>query len=197
LLREARAPVLRLYEWSVPAVSLGYFQSASLAPEGRPFVRRYTGGGLVDHARDITYTLVLPRAHPWMELSAPASYAHVHRGIQAVLAACGIAVELTPEPAAQESEACFQKPVRFDLVAAGRKLGGAAQRRTREGMLHQGSLLLPEPALNAEVRRAFPQAFSTQLDLTLAPGALTPSEQTRAHELERTRYSTQEWNEMR
>src|SRR5580692_3099009 len=78
LLREVREPVLRLYEWSVPAVSLGYFQSASLAPEDRPFVRRYTGGGLVDHARDITYTLVLPRAHPWMEFPAPESYAHIH-----------------------------------------------------------------------------------------------------------------------
>ncbi len=73
LLREVRAPVLRLYEWSVPAVSLGYFQPAALAGD-RPFVRRYTGGGLVDHAHDLTYTLVLPRAHPWMELAMPDSY---------------------------------------------------------------------------------------------------------------------------
>src|SRR5271156_7168226 len=85
LLREVREPVLRLYEWNVPAVSLGYFQHASLAPAGRPFVRRYTGGGLVDHARDITYTIVLPRAHPWMEFSAPESYCHIHRGVQAAL----------------------------------------------------------------------------------------------------------------
>jgi lipoate-protein ligase A len=194
LLREVRAPVLRLYEWSVPAVSLGYFQSAALAPAGRPFVRRYTGGGLVDHARDITYTLVLPRAHPWMELSAPASYAQVHRGVQAVLAARGIAAELTPEAAALESEACFQKPVRFDLVAEGRKLGGAAQRRTREGMLHQGSLLLPDPARNREVRRAFAEAFSAELELTLEAGEWTVAEQARAGELERTKYGTREWN---
>ena len=42
LLREVSEPVLRLYEWSIPAVSLGYFQPAALAPAGRPFIRRYT-----------------------------------------------------------------------------------------------------------------------------------------------------------
>src|SRR5476651_522199 len=124
LLREIRAPVLRIYEWSVPAVSLGYFQPAALA-EGRPFVRRYTGGGLVDHAHDMTYTIVLTRAHPWMGFSAPESYCRIHQGVQATLAACGIDSELTPQAHAIESEACFAKPVRFDLVAAERKLSGA------------------------------------------------------------------------
>ncbi len=197
LLREAREPVLRIYEWDSPAVSLGYFQPAAVAPEGRPFVRRYTGGGLVDHARDITYTIVLPRAHPWMEFSAPESYAHIHRGVQAVLEACGIVVELTPEAAALESEACFQKPVRFDLVAGGQKLGGAAQRRTREGLLHQGSLLLPDPEKNGEVRRAFARFFSSRLKFELAPGKLRPEEEARAGELERERYATESWNRMR
>lgn len=197
LLREVRQPVLRIYEWDSPAVSLGYFQPAAVVPEGRPFVRRYTGGGLVDHAGDITYTIVLPRAHPWMEFPAPESYAHIHRGVQAVLEACGVAVELTPEAAALESHACFQKPVRFDLVAHGLKLGGAAQRRTREGMLHQGSLLLPDPAKNAEVRRAFAPYFSSRLKFDLAPEELTPAEAARAGELERERYGTEAWNRMR
>ncbi len=147
LLREVRQPVLRLYEWNVPAVSLGYFQPADLAGE-RPFIRRYTGGGLVDHAHDITYTVVLPRAHPWMELSAPDSYCMVHRGVQAALAACKIESDLTPEASTAESESCFAKPVRFDVMTAGHKVSGAAQRRTREGLLHQGSILLPDPARN-------------------------------------------------
>src|SRR5271155_3321183 len=72
LLREVREPVLRIYEWSVPAVSLGYFQPAALAGE-RPFVRRYTGGGLVDHAHDVTYTIVLPPANPGLKSPPPES----------------------------------------------------------------------------------------------------------------------------
>ena len=147
LLREVREPVLRLYEWSVPAVSLGYFQPAALAGD-RPFIRRYTGGGLVDHDHDVTYTIVLPRAHPWMELSAPESYCLIHQGVQAALEACGISSELTPEASPVASEACFQKPVQHDIIAGSIKLSGAAQRRTREGLLHQGSILLPDPTMN-------------------------------------------------
>jgi lipoate-protein ligase A len=196
LLREVREPVLRIYEWSVPAVSLGYFQPAALAGE-RPFVRRYTGGGLVDHAHDVTYTIVLPRAHPWMELSMPESYCLVHQGVQAALAACGIESELTPASIGIESEACFQKPVRFDIVSGVQKLSGAAQRRTREGLLHQGSILLPDPARNSDLRAAFPEAFAARLELAMTPGDLTADEAARAADLERDRYSTEAWNRSR
>jgi lipoate-protein ligase A len=197
LLREVQAPVLRIYGWNIPAISLGYFQPAVLAPAARPFVRRYTGGGLVDHAHDVTYTIVLPRAHPWLELSAPASYEQIHLGVQAALAACGIVSELAPTSSSSPSEACFQKPVLFDVVAADAKLSGAAQRRTREGMLHQGSILLPDPARNGELRREFARAFAQRLDLTLKPSELTNLEEMRASLLERDRYSTDAWNRSR
>jgi lipoate-protein ligase A len=196
LLREVREPVLRIYEWDVPAVSLGYFQPHALAGE-RPFVRRYTGGGLVDHAHDVTYTLVLPRNHPWMELSAPDSYCRVHLGVQAALSACGIVSELTPAAQAVESEACFQKAVRYDIVAGLSKLSGAAQRRTREGLLHQGSILLPDPARNGDLRAAFAKAFAARLELATTPGDLTASEAARAADLERDRYATHAWNRSR
>ncbi len=196
LLRTVREPVLRIYEWNVPAVSLGYFQPAALAGD-RLFVRRYTGGGLVDHAHDVTYTIVLPRAHPWMEMSAPESYCHIHRGVQAALAACGVAGELAPAAHDVESNACFAKPVKFDIVAATGKLSGAAQRRTREGLLHQGSILLPDPGLNPALRSGFAQAFAARLDLTVEPGELTAAERTRAIELKRERYATDAWNHAR
>jgi len=196
LLRNVREPVLRIYEWNVPAVSLGYFQPAALAKE-RPFVRRYTGGGLVDHAHDVTYTIVLPRAHPWMEMSAPESYCHIHRGVQAALKACGIASELTPAAHNVESDACFAKPVKFDIVAPTGKLSGAAQRRTREGLLHQGSILLPDPARNADLRAGFAAAFAAHLELPIEPGGLTAEESARAVGLDRERYSTDAWNRAR
>jgi len=196
LLREIREPVLRIYEWNVPAVSLGYFQPAALAGE-RPFVRRYTGGGLVDHAQDVTYTIVLPRTHPWLALSMPESYCQIHKGVQAALAACGIASELTPVAQAVESDACFQKAVPFDIVAGESKLSGAAQRRTREGLLHQGSILLPDPARNAGLRTAFAQAFAAQLELPLTASDLTSVEASRAADLEHDRYSTEAWNRSR
>ncbi len=196
LLREVKEPVLRIYEWNVPALSLGYFQPFALAGD-RPFIRRYTGGGLVDHAHDVTYTVVLPRSHPWMELSAPESYCTIHRGVQAALAASGIESELTAEANTAESEACFAKPVRFDVMAAGGKVSGAAQRRTREGLLHQGSILLPDPSRYADLRCAFAEAFSARLELVLSSGNLTSAETARAADLERDRYMTDAWNRSR
>ncbi len=204
LLRElpaTQAATVRLYLWDSPAISLGYFQNSALALANRPWIRRYTGGGLVDHAADLTYTIVAPKEHPWMALSIPESYALIHRGVQAALAAIGVESLLTPNAASTESEACFQKPVRFDLVPAHGsdslplKLGGAAQRRTREGMLHQGSVLPPSPDQRASLYAAFPEAFARHLELgPFTPGDLTPAEQQRADALERDRYSTIEWN---
>lgn len=197
LLREVDQPVLRLYGWSQPAVSIGYFQPAALAPENRPFIRRYTGGGLVDHAQDVTYTVVLPRSHSWMSLSAPESYAQIHRGVQHALEKSGWLTELTPEASTVESDACFQKPVRFDLVAEGHKLSGAAQRRTREGMLHQGSILLPDPKGNDRLRAVFAETFAQKLELLLQSGDLTEKEAERASLLEQERYKTEAWNRMK
>ena len=127
----------------------------------------------------------------------PESYRLVHHGVQAALGECGIASELTPAAHAIESDACFAKPVRFDIVAGASKLSGAAQRRTREGLLHQGSILLPDPARNGDLRAAFAEAFAARLELATIPGDLTAVEAARAADLEQDRYSTYAWNRAR
>ncbi|HSI86843.1 MAG TPA: hypothetical protein VK970_23870 [Candidatus Methylacidiphilales bacterium] len=214
LLRHATAPVLRIYEWKpakststgsgsassgelLPSVSIGYFQPTSVVPAPRPFVRRYTGGGLVDHERDVTYTIVLPREHRVAQLSTTASYELIHIGVRDALAAVGIQSIVVPCCDEIESTACFQKAVKFDVKCGDLKLAGAAQRRSREGFLHQGSVLLPpsaDPALNAALRRALPTALGGALGFTPAPGTLTADEMMAAFSLQSTRYSTDEWN---
>ena len=37
---------------------------------------------------------------------------------------------------------CMAKPTKYDVIIDGRKVGGAAQRRTKEGFLHQGTIAL-------------------------------------------------------
>ena len=75
LLQVADMPVLRLYDWDRPAVSIGYFQHFAAAPEnGRSVVRRPTGGGIVFHEHDLTFTLVIPKGHPITALSRTESY---------------------------------------------------------------------------------------------------------------------------
>ena len=78
-------PVLRFYSWTEPAASFGYFQRYAeierLTPL-RPLVRRPTGGGLVPHDADWTYSLAFPPSDEWYRLSATESYRRVHEWIQ-------------------------------------------------------------------------------------------------------------------
>ncbi len=40
---------------------------------------------------------------------------------------------------------CMAKPTRYDVMIQGKKVGGAAQRRTKRGYLHHGTLALARP----------------------------------------------------
>ncbi|MDB4313111.1 hypothetical protein N9920_02965 [Akkermansiaceae bacterium] len=138
-------PILRYYDWTGDWVSFGYFQS--LAEAKRLFgnevsyVRRWTGGGIVDHREDSTYTLVMPKAEKATSLRGDEIYCAIHKAVVAALKAAGISCELAAEDSENKSAACFQKPVRWDIVAEGKKLAGAGQRRGKWGILHQGSVM--------------------------------------------------------
>lgn len=138
-----RRPVLRFYGWTEPAASFGYFQKYAEVADAtslRPLVRRPTGGGLVPHARDWTYSLAFPAGHEWHSLRASASYIRVHEWIRRAFERLGVATELAPVCRKARPGQCFAGYEKFDLLCHGRKIAGAAQRRTREGLLIQGSL---------------------------------------------------------
>ena len=90
-------PVLRFYGWREPAATFGYFQKyaeVARATRLRPLLRRPTGGGIVPHDADWTYSLVFPPGHEWHGLRAEASYRRVHEWIQLAFAALSIVTEL-------------------------------------------------------------------------------------------------------
>src|ERR1041385_1202773 len=92
-----RQPVLRFYAWTEPALSFGYFQKFSevaAATPLRPLVRRPTGGGMVPHDADWTYSLVFPADHQWHALKATESYRRVHEWVQAAFLQLEIPAEL-------------------------------------------------------------------------------------------------------
>lgn len=142
-------PVLRLYGWTAPAATFGYSQRYTAVERMtalRPLIRRPTGGGVVPHDRDWTYTLVFPPIHPWYALRARDSYERVHRWIQASLGSLGLATALAATPAAGAPTHCFVRAEQFDVLFDGMKVAGAAQRRTRDGLLIQGSVQPPPGA---------------------------------------------------
>ena len=143
LLRQPPVPVLRSYRWIRPAVTFGFAEKASPVRArypGREMTRRWTGGGVVEHGADFTYSLVLPRACAADWQNSAAVYARVHEAVAGVLRARGLPAVRVGDGAQVPGSLCFQAPVRHDVLVYGRKVAGAGQRRTREGVLHQGSL---------------------------------------------------------
>ena len=156
-------PVLRFYDWDGAWVSVGYFGDLEAAREvfgeSVSLVRRWTGGGVVDHRDDITYSLMIPRDHAVAKQRGVESYAAIHAAVVEALGACGVEAHLIAVDGEGDSAQCFEKPVAWDVVdAAGNKLAGAGQRRTRWGLLHQGSV-----QLDGEKRAAFRTALSESL----------------------------------
>lgn len=151
--RHSRRPLLRVYEWSEPTVTFGYFLPLSDATdafpdEGLTYVRRWTGGGVVDHRVDITYTLAIPREHPLATARGAESYRVIHQALAETFTELGQAVRLTEVDEGEGAAACFANPVAYDLTRPdGEKVAGAGQRRTRFGLLHQGSVIA-EPAID-------------------------------------------------
>ncbi len=150
LLHTVTRPTLRFYSWAQPTVSIGYFariEDAGRLAKGLPVVRRCTGGGLVFHGtgEDLTYSLSMPRS--WLLLSSKAIYRSVHEGLIAAFHEIGLQGCHLYGAATSPGSVCFQNPVRDDVVHEGRKIAGAAQRRTRLGILHQGSILGPAKLL--------------------------------------------------
>lgn len=187
--------VVRLVHWDRPTLSFGRAQRyPENPPAGFAAVRRPTGGGVVFHDRDLSYTVVIPPVHAIARLSRLDSYRIFH---QAMLDSFGIAAELRTQENDGVDRAtmhCFKAPSRFDLMAPdGRKIAGAAQRRTRQGILHQGSIQLPpEAAGTAEnaLLTALEQAFHIAWEEDCCSPALLES----ARQLAQERYESNEWN---
>lgn len=145
LLEQVQAPVLRTYTWAGDWVSFGYSQSFSAVTEnvpGRQLVRRWTGGGIVPHYPDWTFALIVPRNASLAQIRPIASYCQIHEAISSALERIAVATALSSDPVEGAQVACFQgHPAQYDvLTPGGTKLCGGAQRRTRQGFLHQGSL---------------------------------------------------------
>lgn len=193
-------PVLRFYAWAEPAATFGYFQRyADVAgwTALRPLIRRPTGGGLVPHDADWTYSLVVPPGHPWHRLRATASYQRMHAWIQAAFGELGVNTGLAGAPRGDAPGQCFVGADQFDVLLQDRKIAGAAQRRTRDGLLIQGSIQPPAGLARDAFEEAFlrvaARVFGGDGGGYCAGDALAG----RVAELVATKYSRSDYNERR
>ncbi len=141
-----QTPVLRFYGWTQPAATFGYFQryaEVESATHLRPLIRRPTGGGIVPHDADWTYSAVFPPGHEWHALKAEESYRRIHDWLRLAFATMNVETELAPCCKKSLPGQCFIGHEKYDLLWQGRKIAGAAQRRNKLGLLIQGSVQPP------------------------------------------------------
>jgi len=193
------APLIRIYDWDRPSVSIGYVQNYDAAPHDKyTVVRRPTGGGVVYHDNDLTYTAVVPADDPICKLNRIDSYHVFHEAILQTLAGFGLNGSLSPDECGAVDRAtmqCFTTPTRYDVVAEGKKYAGAAQRRTKSGILHQGSIDLTKLDCDKKLfTKKLLCAFEKQFNMQFIDFKPNSDLEQRAIELAEEKYSTEDWN---
>lgn len=197
---ETNRPVLRFYGWKERAASFGYFQKIAdveRATQLRPLVRRPTGGGLVPHDADWTYSVVIPPSHSWYELRASESYERMHRWIQSAFAQLNIATELASCCRKEIPGQCFVGYEKSDLLWLGKKIAGAAQRRTKAGLLIQGSIHPPPGIVRVQWQDAMRSVNNPEWSAHFEMIRLETSLLRLAEQLAAEKFSRDEYNRRR
>lgn len=217
-------PSLRLYQWSEPTLSIGYFQKLRERAQHVPSaslscVRRSTGGGAIVHHHELTYSIAMPTnggatAGPRLDL-----YERTHQAVVEMLAEFGIRVvpfrllAASNEGSDKEPFLCFQRRTSEDLIISGYKVLGSAQRTSRRAILQHGSLLLkaspwaPElPGVADLTSRAIPAdqlaeslagVLARRLSIDWVEQPISEVERARAVRIEAERFAASRWQERR
>jgi lipoate-protein ligase A len=191
LLERVTVPTLRFYRWQSPALSFGYFgRFADVADyQGeRDLTRRWTGGGIVFHGKDLTYSILIPASDTVFAESPTSIYQKIHRVLCDVFVEAGHGARLATETGVNDpGYNCFANPVRADVMMDGRKVAGAAQRRTHRGLLQQGSIQ------GVGVGNRLAERFAQALSANCHAHEIGDHVLERACELAQQKYGTEIW----
>lgn len=220
--RAGQGGSLRFYLWDQPTVSLGYFQryadrDSHPASRDCPLVRRSTGGGAIVHAIELTYSYAVG-IEQGGERDWRSYYAAFHETLIEELATCGVeawqwAAAPERDDLREEAFLCFQRRAACDVMIAGAKIAGSAQRRKRHALLQHGSVLLgtspaaPElPGIRelagvevpaTQLAHRWAQRLSCRLGVSLRPAVLAPDEVELGKRLLAEKFSDPQWTHRR
>ena len=149
-------PILHLYAWQRPSVTFGHFINPEKVlnlqeaeKRGVDLARRPTGGGVVFHLWDLAFSVLIPAKSSLYSANTLENYQLINRVVQNIAKEWLGDCELTPEDATVQTPECtyfcMARPTKYDVILEGKKIAGAAQRKTKEGFLHQGTIALQRP----------------------------------------------------
>ncbi len=144
-------PTLRIYQWAMPSISIGYFQKVSdididyCTKKGYPVIRRPTGGRAILHDSELTYSFSARFDSLLFKGRLLEDYTIISNAMVLGLKLSGIDAQINlsrKKHTGQKSPACFKAVSYGEITVNGQKIIGSAQRRYNNGFLQQGSILM-------------------------------------------------------
>jgi lipoate---protein ligase len=178
-LEKTKKPIIHFYEWEKKSLTYGHF----IKPEelldlnavkelNLDLAKRPTGGGVVFHLWDFAFSVLVPRESSFFSENTLENYAFVNDAVLNAAKAMVGDLKLTSIDGISYDEKCrhfcMAKPTKYDVVLDGKKIAGAAQRKTKAGYLHQGTISLykPDEALLAKVLKPGTRVLEAIRDFT-------------------------------
>lgn len=146
-------PVLRLYTFRPPAVTVGYHQNpnrildiGSLRSDGIDVVRRITGGRALLHDGELTYCVAASLDSKIFGSGLHETFLKISGAIAMALRFLGVDACISDGRYHSGDggliSPCLVSVSRYEVTAGGRKIVASAQRRTKSAFLQHGSILL-------------------------------------------------------
>ncbi|MEA2100351.1 MAG: biotin/lipoate A/B protein ligase family protein [Campylobacterota bacterium] len=225
--KEGDLPIFRLYGWE-SSLSFGRFSKPAknlslekLQKQNLSFVRRITGGGILLHGGDISYSLILPRKN-LKDIGVKESYSYLCQFLINFYEKLGLDAKFANELNLNisKSDICMCANESYDIIIDGKKIGGNAQRYTKNILFQHGSIPLTRdgvifkdifldesvldnlPSLdkmkkdieNQQLSSLLIEAFTQSYDVGLLSDTLSSSELLSTDELLKLKYSKKSWN---
>ena len=191
LLHFCGMPVMRVYRWAAPAMTFGYAQRLAAVESlacRLPLMRRWSGGGMVFHGSDVTLALAIPGSEAAASGSSRDIYSAIHAGLLPAIQKYLPNARLVLPEECRCGPVCFESPVAFDIIAGASKICGGALRRSKAGVLYQGSLHL---------QGAVPAEIANSLAVDVSRFEKAASLQAAIEKLASGKYETPAWLAMR
>lgn len=220
-------PIIRLYGWE-NSLSFGRFSTVSkslnthtVESENISCVRRMSGGGILVHGGDLSYTLIIPR--DWLRgVGIKESYRYLCQFLILLYKKLGYQSHFACDLQLDEirSDICLAGKEAYDIIIDGKKMGGNAQRHTRHTLFQHGSIPMRiyEPFFESifsgdagfdkmitleklgttmsyeELSKMLQEAFCETFKVQLVSDVLNESENQHAIQLQEEKYSQKRWN---
>jgi lipoyl(octanoyl) transferase len=153
-------PILRIYGWNPPSISLGRFQKADVVldlercrVDSLPLIRRVSGGGVIYHADELTYSIVCSPDQVPSSSSVKESFRILTGFLIDFYRTLGLNASYAVDTIAEverlgiRTAFCFAGKESFDILIDGKKIGGNAQRRHKNIIFQHGSIPIVNQAM--------------------------------------------------